>query len=53
MRRLLLGVTALVAGMSGTLAGGLIADWWLKRNPRARVLTVALGLLIGGPLAYG
>lgn len=47
----LLGITGLVAGVSGTLAGGLIADWWLKRNPRARVLTVALGLLIGGPLA--
>jgi predicted MFS family arabinose efflux permease len=31
----LLGVTGLVAGVSGTLAGGLIADWWLKRNPRA------------------
>ena len=47
----LLGVTGLIAGVSGTLAGGMIADWWLKRNPRARVLTVALGLLIGGPLA--
>lgn len=47
----LLGVTGLIAGVSGTLAGGFIADWWLKYNKRARVLTVALGLLIGGPLA--
>jgi sugar phosphate permease len=46
----LLGITGLIAGISGTIAGGLIADWWLKRNPRARVLTVALGMLLGGPL---
>lgn len=47
----LLGVTGLIAGVSGTLAGGFLADWWLRYNKRARVLTVALGLLIGGPLA--
>jgi sugar phosphate permease len=47
----LLGITGLIAGVSGTLAGGLIAAWWLKRNQRARVLTVALGMLPGGPLA--
>jgi MFS family permease len=46
----LLGITGLIAGVSGTLVGGLLADWWLKRNPRARVLTVALGMLMGGPL---
>jgi len=46
----LLGITGLIAGVSGTLAGGLNADWWLKRNPRARVLTIALGMLLGGPL---
>jgi len=47
----LLGVTGLIAGVSGTLAGGFIADWWLKYNKRARVLTTAAGMLIGGPLA--
>ena len=47
----LLGITGLIAGVSGTLAGGFIADWWLKYNKRARVLTVAVGLLIGGPMA--
>jgi MFS family permease len=47
----LLGVTGLIAGVAGTLAGGFVADWWLRRNRRARVFTVAVGLLIGGPLA--
>ena len=47
----LLGSWGLVGGVAGTLAGGIIADWLGKYTSRARVLTVALGLLIGGPLA--
>lgn len=47
----LLGKWGLVAGVAGALAGGLIADLLGRYTPRARVLTVAAGLLIGGPLA--
>ena len=47
----MLGSWGLVAGVAGTLAGGFFADWLGRYTPRARVFTVALGLLIGGPLA--
>jgi MFS family permease len=46
-----LGSWGLVGGVAGTLAGGFFADWLGRYTPRARVFTVALGLLIGGPLA--
>jgi sugar phosphate permease len=46
----LLGTWGLVAAISGTVCGGLVADSLLRRTPTGRVLTVALGLLIGGPL---
>jgi MFS family permease len=47
----LLGKWGLVAGTLGTLAGGFVADALRRRTETARVLTVAAGLLIGGPLA--
>lgn len=47
----LLGVSGLIAGTTGTLAGGFIADWFSRRTQRGRVLTAAAGFLIGGPLA--
>jgi hypothetical protein len=47
----LLGRLGLVAGTAGTLFGGILADWLRRRNEMGRVLTVALGLLLGGPLA--
>lgn len=47
----LLGLTGLVAGTLGTLAGGFVADSLQKRTRRARVLTVGAGFLVGGPLA--
>lgn len=47
----LLGKWGLVAGVSGALAGGVFADWLGRYTERARVITVALGLLLGGPLA--
>jgi sugar phosphate permease len=47
----LLGKWGLIAGTAGTLFGGFLADWLRRRNEMGRVLTVALGLLLGGPLA--
>lgn len=47
----LLGKWGLVAGVSGALVGGVVADWLGRYTDRARVITVSLGLLLGGPLA--
>lgn len=47
----LLGKWGLIAGTAGTLFGGFLADALRRRYPTGRVLTVALGLLLGGPLA--
>lgn len=47
----LLGKWGLVAGVAGALAGGVVADVLGRRTQRARALTVASGLLVGGPLA--
>jgi MFS family permease len=46
-----LGTWGLVAGIGGTVCGGLVADGLRRYTKTGRVLTVALGLLIGGPLA--
>jgi sugar phosphate permease len=46
----LLGTWGLVAGIAGALFGGTLADWLRRYTVTGRVLTIALGLLIGGPL---
>jgi MFS-type transporter involved in bile tolerance (Atg22 family) len=46
----LLGTWGLIAAISGTVCGGLVADSLRRRTQTGRVLTVSLGLLIGGPL---
>jgi MFS family permease len=47
----LLAKWGLPAGTAGTLFGGVLADWLRRYTERARVLTVALGMLLGGPAA--
>lgn len=47
-----LGGAGLIVGTLGTLTGGIVADWLKRYTESARVLTTALGLLIGGPLAF-
>lgn len=47
----LLGSWGLVAGIAGSLVGGVVADWLTRYTMTGRVLTICLGLLIGGPLA--
>jgi len=46
-----LGRWGLLMGIAGTVVGGSLADWLRRYTPTARVLTVATGFLIGGPLA--
>jgi MFS family permease len=46
-----LGKWGFIFGTAGTLFGGILADWLRKYIPSGRILTVALGFLIGGPLA--
>jgi MFS family permease len=47
----LLGTWGLVSGICGVLFGGVLADWLRRYTATGRVLTISLGLLIGGPLA--
>lgn len=47
----LLGKWGLLSGVLGALVGGYIADAFKRWTDRGRVLTVAIGFLIGGPLA--
>jgi predicted MFS family arabinose efflux permease len=48
---LLLGSYGLIAGIAGTVAGGVIADQLRNRFPGARIITTAAGFIIGAPLA--
>lgn len=47
----LLGTWGLISGITGALFGGMLADWLRRYTVMGRVLTIALGLLVGGPLA--
>jgi len=40
-----------VSGVLGSLAGGVIADWLSRWTNKGRVITIAAGFLIGGPMA--
>jgi MFS family permease len=46
----LLGTWGLISGIAGALFGGVLADWLRRYTATGRVLTIGLGLLIGGPL---
>ena len=50
-RRVCWGSGGCSRASSGTLFGGFLADWLRRRVETGRVLTVGLGLLLGGPLA--
>jgi MFS family permease len=48
----MLGSWGLVSGICGVLFGGVLADGLRRYTVTGRVLTISLGLLIGGPLAF-
>jgi MFS family permease len=35
-----------IASLAGVLAGGLVADYWMRRQQRGRIFTSALGVLL-------
>jgi sugar phosphate permease len=47
----LLGTYGLFAGISGALVGGVVADWLRRFTVAGRVITISVGLLVGGSLA--
>lgn len=46
----LLGTYGLASGILGTVAGGLVADWLSSRVAGARLITSAVGFIVGAPL---
>src|ERR1035437_3306283 len=47
----LFGATTVLAGILGTLAGGLLGDRWQKRSGKGYLLISGWGFLIGTPFA--
>lgn len=47
----LFGGVTVVSGVAGSLAGGWLSDWALKRTSRAYFIVSGLGLLLGTPFA--
>jgi sugar phosphate permease len=47
---LILGTYGLAAGIAGTIAGGVVADWMRRRVPSARIVTSVIGFAVGAPL---
>ena len=48
---LLLGSYGLLAGIAGTVIGGIVADLLRNRFPAARIITTGIGFIVGAPLA--
>jgi MFS family permease len=46
----LLGTWGLISGVLGVLFGGMVADLLRRYTVTGRVLTIGIGLLVGGPL---
>jgi predicted MFS family arabinose efflux permease len=47
------GAITVIAGVTGTLFGGFIADLWQTKNRRAYFYVSSLGMMIAAPLAVG
>jgi MFS transporter, Spinster family, sphingosine-1-phosphate transporter len=41
------------ASFIGVVLGGVVADWWMRRTPRGRIFTSALGVLLLVPALLG
>jgi len=44
------GVLQVLAGLTGAPLGGLVADFWQKRNPRGRAYTLVISMLLSAIL---
>jgi MFS family permease len=42
-----------IASFVGVLAGGVVADWWMRKTRRGRIYTSALGVLLLVPALLG
>jgi MFS family permease len=51
------GVTAVlwvqIASLTGGILGGLLADRWMRRTPRGRIFTSAIGMVLFLPALFG
>jgi len=47
----LFGSTTVIAGVTGTMFGGFLADSWHKQNRKAYFLVSAIGMLLAAPTA--
>jgi MFS family permease len=47
----IMGGITVVCGLGGTVAGGLIANWWSKRTPKALYLVPAISAMLAVPPA--
>lgn len=48
---LMFGATTVVAGILGTLVGGVLGDRWQKKSPKGYLLVSGWGFFIGAPFA--
>lgn len=44
------GATTVVAGITGTLAGGWLGDWFQRKNQKGYLIVSGWGFIIGAPL---
>ncbi|MFT3924367.1 MAG: MFS transporter [Myxococcales bacterium] len=51
--RPLYALIALTGGIAGVVTGGTLGDYWQRRSPRGRVLTIATGFLAASPFCLG
>jgi MFS family permease len=47
----IMGGITVVCGLGGTVTGGLLANWWSKRTPKALYLVPALSAVLAAPPA--
>lgn len=45
-------ITIAASSLAGVIAGGMLSDWWVQRNIRARVYISATGLLLTVPALF-
>jgi len=49
---LIVGTGAAVAAAIGVIAGGMLADWWRRRDPRGRVFVNMLAVVLPAPAVF-